>query len=188
MRKMWAAGAAIVACLALGALPVAGQEASPVSAVTGVDSGSTAVNIHIDPLECVEGEPGTVTYANGVRQLRGWTRHCRYDAYDPRFSGWSDIVHNADCYSEDRSKCIMWGTERASVYHPASGPSREGGVASLRAWSPAGASSRCPPAVSSSRVPNRTAPPRTAASSRGPWTGMGRSSLDVARARPQIPG
>jgi hypothetical protein len=34
---MWAAGAAIVACLALGALPVAGQEASPVSAVTGVD-------------------------------------------------------------------------------------------------------------------------------------------------------
>jgi len=78
-----------------------------------VDTRSTAVLIHIEEPECVTGEEeGTTTYANGVRQLRGWPRHCRYDVADPRFSGWSDIVHNADCYAADRSRCVMWGTER----------------------------------------------------------------------------
>jgi hypothetical protein len=99
-------------CLALGGLPAAGQEASLAAPTAGGDAGSTAVSIHIEEPECVEGDEGTTSYANGVRQLRGWTRHCRYDAYDPRFSGWSDIVHNVDCYSEDRSQCVMWGTER----------------------------------------------------------------------------
>jgi hypothetical protein len=74
----------------------------------GVDAVSTAVAIHIEEPECVTAEAGTTTYVNDVRQLRGWGRHCRYDA-DPRFSGWSDIVHNADCYGD---RCVMWGTER----------------------------------------------------------------------------
>jgi hypothetical protein len=73
---------------------------------------STAVNIHVEKVECVTGEAGTTDYVNGVRQMRGWTRHCRYDAADPRFSGWSDIVVNSDCYMADHSQCVRWGTER----------------------------------------------------------------------------
>jgi hypothetical protein len=49
---------------------------------------------------------------NGVRQLRDATRHCLYDAADPRFSGWSDIALDADIYAEDGSKVVRWGTER----------------------------------------------------------------------------
>ncbi len=112
MRRLWAAGAAIVVCLALGGLPEAGQEASAAPQSAGADAGSTAVLIHIEEPECVMDEAGTTTDANGVRQLRGFTRHCRYDSADPRLSGWSDIVHNVDCYSPDSSKCVMWGTER----------------------------------------------------------------------------
>jgi hypothetical protein len=112
MRRLWAATAAIVTCVALGGLPATGQEASPSPGPTVIYDASTAANIHIEEPECVTGEEGTTTFVNGVRQLRGWTRHCRYDAADPRFSGWSDIVHNVDCYSEDRSRCVMWGTER----------------------------------------------------------------------------
>jgi hypothetical protein len=112
MRRLWAAGVAIVMCLVLGGVPAVGQTASPVPPGSGADAGSTAVFIHIEEPECVTDDEGTTTFANGVRQLRGFTRHCRYDGADPRFSGWSDIVHNVDCYSDDRSKCVMWGTER----------------------------------------------------------------------------
>jgi hypothetical protein len=74
--------------------------------------GSTAVLIHIDEPECVTADAGTTTYVSGVRQMRGWGRHCRYDAADARFSGWSDIVVNSDCYSADNANCVRWGTER----------------------------------------------------------------------------
>ena len=73
---------------------------------------STAVLLHIEKPECVTAEAGTTNYVNGVKQLRGWGRNCRYDAADPRFSGWSDIVNNADCFSADNSNCVRWGTER----------------------------------------------------------------------------
>ena len=73
---------------------------------------STAVLIHIEKPECVTAEAGTTTYVNGVRQMRGWGKKCRYDTADPRFSGWSDIVVNSDCYSADNANCVRWGTER----------------------------------------------------------------------------
>jgi hypothetical protein len=75
---------------------------------------STAVAIHIESPECVTKpeEAGTTDVVNGVRQMRGWARHCRYDAADPRFSGWSDILVNSDCYLADYSRCVRWGTER----------------------------------------------------------------------------
>ena len=111
MRGMWAAGAAMVMCLAFGGLPAAGQGESPSPEPTAVYDASTAVNIHIEEAECVTGDQGATTYANGVKQLRGWTRHCRYDGADPRLSGWSDIVLNADCYAAG-SDCVRWGTER----------------------------------------------------------------------------
>jgi len=82
-----------------------------------VYDGASAVDTHFqegDPPDwaCeVDAAPAT-TYVNGVMQLRGATRHCRYDGADPRFSGLSDIVVNADCYSDDSSKCVRWGTER----------------------------------------------------------------------------
>jgi hypothetical protein len=81
---------------------------------TAVYDASTAVYVHIEEPECVTGQAGTKSTVNGVTQLRGWTRHCRYDGADPRFSGWSDIVLNVDCYSsfEEKSKCVLWGTER----------------------------------------------------------------------------
>jgi hypothetical protein len=97
---------------------------SPTAAPTAMDlslppsaaayDASTAVYIHIEEPECVTGQMGTTSIVNGVTQLRGWTRRCRYDAADPRFSGWSDIVLNVDCYSSfsEKSKCVRWGTER----------------------------------------------------------------------------
>ena len=116
MRRLWAAGAAMLVCLALSGLPAAGQEASPATPTVGGGAASTAVLIHIEEPEWVTypDEAGTTSDANGVRQLRGFGRDCRYDDADPRFSSWSDIVHNADCYSpgEDRSKCVVWGNER----------------------------------------------------------------------------
>lgn len=92
------------------AVPTATAPSAPQTA--SVYDSSTAVFIHIEEPECVTGDAGTTSYVNGVRQLRGWTRHCRYDAADPRFSGWSDIVLNADCYGADSSQCVRWGTER----------------------------------------------------------------------------
>jgi hypothetical protein len=112
MRRLWAAGAAFVTCLVLVGVSAVGQTESPAPSGSGADAASTSVLIHIEEPECVTGESGTTTDANGVRQLRGFTRHCRYDGVDPRFAGWSDIVHNVDCYSEDASRCVMWGTER----------------------------------------------------------------------------
>jgi hypothetical protein len=73
---------------------------------------STTVSIHIESPECVTDRAPTTTYVSGVRQMRDGTRHCRYDAADPRFSGWSDIVVNSDCYLADYSRCVRWGTER----------------------------------------------------------------------------
>jgi hypothetical protein len=81
---------------------------------TNVYDAATVVDIHIEEPECVtkpEEAPST-TYVNGVRQMRDGGRHCRYDTADPRFSGWSDIVANSDCYLADHSRCIRWGTER----------------------------------------------------------------------------
>ena len=94
------------------AAPTASDPSTPPS--PAVYDASTAVYVHIEEPECVTGEAGTTSIVNGVTQLRGWTRHCRYDAADPRFSGWSDIVLNVDCYSpfEEKSKCVRWGTER----------------------------------------------------------------------------
>jgi hypothetical protein len=73
---------------------------------------STAVAIHIEEPECVTDAEGTIDVVNGVRQMRGFTRHCRYDGADPRFTGWSDIVVDSDCYLADHSRCVRWGTER----------------------------------------------------------------------------
>jgi hypothetical protein len=94
------------------AAPAAMASSPQPSSVYG-DS-STAVSIHIEKPDCVTKpeEAGTTDVVNGVRQMRGWGRHCRYDAADPRFSGWSDIVVNSDCYLADYSRCVRWGTER----------------------------------------------------------------------------
>jgi len=92
------------------AAPTASDPSTPPS--PAVYDASTAVYVHIEEPECVTGEAGTTTYVNGVKQMRGWTRHCRYDGADPRFSGWSDIVLNSDCYLADNSQCVRWGTER----------------------------------------------------------------------------
>ena len=79
---------------------------------TPVYDASSAVAIHIEEPECKTDAAPATTVVSGVTQKRDGTRHCRYDAADARFSGWSDIVVNSDCYREDYSRCVRWGTER----------------------------------------------------------------------------
>jgi hypothetical protein len=55
MRRLWAAGAAIVMCLALGGLPVAGQEEAPATGPV-VFTGTTTCGV-TDPQEWATSDP-----------------------------------------------------------------------------------------------------------------------------------
>jgi hypothetical protein len=89
MRRLWAAAAAIVVCLALGGAPAVAEEASALPgepvAVTGMILGMCDV------------DAGTDTTVDSVKQWRGWTVTCRESMSDPRVSGLSQHDYNRDC-------------------------------------------------------------------------------------------
>ena len=103
MRRMWAAGAAIVMCLVLGAVPVGAQSPSPQDAAAWV-TGTVAC------LPRTEGTPSTV---DGVVQVRGLVLDCTLTMSDPRVSGTAARTYNEDCHPG--VGCVTWGSVEATL-------------------------------------------------------------------------
>jgi hypothetical protein len=111
IRGRWAVVTAtiLVACVAVGAAPTAGEDASAPPA------GSVAVAGSI--LGICDVDAGTDTTVDGVREWRGWTVTCRETMSDPRVSGLNQHRYSRDCrYSltpgdtDDVSPigCVTW--------------------------------------------------------------------------------
>ena len=80
MRRLWAASAAMMACLALGA-PVMAQEHT---LVTGTQ-------------ECPTFVEGTTSVVEGVERSRGYEFGCTFTLDDPRVSGDFSAQGDSDC-------------------------------------------------------------------------------------------
>ena len=94
MRRMWAAGAAVLVCLALGAMPVLAQEHTLV----------------IGTQECPTFVEGTTTVVGGVEQSRGYEFGCTLAMDDPRVSG--DLTAHGD------SDCLV-PNQQSQIFHEA---------------------------------------------------------------------
>jgi hypothetical protein len=99
MRRLRAAGAVIVICLAPG-LPAVAQEGSPVPAapvyVTGTES-------------CGDRSSPGRRMSNGVEHARGEVAECVDTMSDPRVDGaWVNTM-NGDCFGA-HTPCFLWGT------------------------------------------------------------------------------
>lgn len=105
MRRMWAAGAAIVMCLALGGVPVVAQEA------TGTPSASTTAAsvpaLVTGKEQCVSGGYSD-TNVNGVTRGQIPEFTCTITMSDPRVTGSAKGSLFDACYPA--SGCIYWGT------------------------------------------------------------------------------
>jgi hypothetical protein len=107
MRRMWAASAAMVACLALGAMTTTAQdETEPVGGNAWYVGTATCPEVV---------SPGTATYENGVEQVRDAVYDCMSATDAPRLNGPYTLHHNYDCYllttpTPGYSGCVMWGT------------------------------------------------------------------------------
>jgi hypothetical protein len=103
MRRMWAAGAAGLMCLALGGVPALAQEASnrpPVSPV--------AVSGTWDCTRTVPGRRGTSDGLMwGGTGVRGQVLACDLALSDPRVIGPTTITFNDDCFG---AECVFWGS------------------------------------------------------------------------------
>jgi hypothetical protein len=103
MRSLWAAGAAIVMCLALGGMPALAQ--SPVvqtewAAVTGT---STCGDVTT---------PGREQFATPPYTLSGQVMACTKTASDPRVSGAATTVLNVETWDPDLpANAVAWGDE-----------------------------------------------------------------------------
>jgi len=103
MRRLWAAGAAIVVCLALGGLPVLAQEASEnPSAPLAEQAVVTGTQVDCNPVKM-----WTTGYENGVSQRRDGVVACEMAMDDPRVSGMATVDYNSDGYGDD---WVNWGT------------------------------------------------------------------------------
>jgi hypothetical protein len=101
MRRLCAAGAAIVVCLAVGAVPALAQDETETAGgfwVTGTTISSVMV------------EAGTRTQVGDVTQTRGETFTDTMAMSDPRVSGTGTGTWNQDGYPGDIG--ISWGTYR----------------------------------------------------------------------------
>ena len=106
MRKLWAAGAAIVVCLALGGVPILAQdEAEPVASLPLVVTGNW---------DCTVLDRGTRGTSDGLVMgatgARDQTLDCVWTMSDPRVSGSVKATFNDDCFGTSAgSECIIWG-------------------------------------------------------------------------------
>ncbi len=105
MRTLWATGAAIVVCLALG-VPVAGQESPAHTGPVTVDVTQT----------CRLTTGFSSTYESGVELLRGGEISCDVAADDARLTGPLTVQVDCDCTV---AGCSCWGAT--------DGPQNEGG-------------------------------------------------------------
>ena len=108
MRRMWAAGAAVLICLALGAMPTLAQDE------VVVPGGAIAVSGTASAIPVGTGSSEDI---DGVREARAVGYEAVFDASDPRASGRGTMtldanVHpNADATAE-RGPEASWGTIR----------------------------------------------------------------------------
>jgi hypothetical protein len=108
MRRMWAAGAAIVVCLALGGVPVVAQEEAAVSGAAVAVTGTASA---------IPAGAGSSEEVDGVQQALGVTYQAVFDASDPRASGSGPMTMDASLYpnadpSAGRGPELSWGTIR----------------------------------------------------------------------------
>ena len=103
MRKVWAAGAAIVMCLALGVPALAQDETEPAGAVWVTGTAS-----------CPTVDPGTTTTVDGVEQVRGRVAECTFTSSDPRVAEPTTNNVNLDCFELTPAgageSCWGWGS------------------------------------------------------------------------------
>jgi hypothetical protein len=108
MRKLWAAGAAIVVCLALGGVPVAAQEASgEPSAASAMPDGPALVT---GTQTCAAGDPDSRTWDGPVLTGHNATINCTDVMSDERVSGPDSGEWNYVCHSDADMGCTYWGT------------------------------------------------------------------------------
>jgi hypothetical protein len=99
MRNLWAAGAVMAVCLAIGGMPALAQ-AETAGAVWVTGTGTPGVLV----------EAGTQTQAGDVLQTRGEVFTDTMEMSDPRVSGTGTGTWNQDWYPGDIG--ISWGTYR----------------------------------------------------------------------------
>jgi hypothetical protein len=94
MKRLWAAGAVVLVCLALGGVPAGAQSPAPAAAdpmapatVTGIERSTGSMGL------------GTTTYDRGVTRIEGATSTGVWEASDPRLSGEVTYVGNWHRYS-----------------------------------------------------------------------------------------
>jgi hypothetical protein len=110
MRRLWAAVAAAVLCLAFGGSPAATQSPVP-TGTTPAASGSvgpTAALVH-GTVSCSNVQDATTTSSNGVDSFRDQGIRCTYTASDPRVSGSALAQLSGDCYAD--AGCVYWDTQ-----------------------------------------------------------------------------
>ena len=107
MRRLSAASAAIVMCLAISGLPaLAQEETAPAGGNAWVVGTGTCPEMV---------SPGTTTFENGVEQVRDVILTCTNMTNDARLNGTYTVHHNYDCYElttpmPRHGGCVMWGT------------------------------------------------------------------------------
>jgi hypothetical protein len=89
MRRMWAAGAAIVLCLALGGIPVVAQSPSPAPARLALVTGT---------MDCFSMGTYTETSQNGATHGHLPDVSCSTRMSDPRVSGQVRLDLDGACY------------------------------------------------------------------------------------------
>jgi hypothetical protein len=110
MRRMWAAGAVAVTCLALGGVPALAQSPVP-TGVTPAASGSLApmaAQVH-GTVICENVQDATTMSANGVDSFRDQVIRCTYTASDPRVSGIAVAHLDGDFYADGFG--VYWDTQ-----------------------------------------------------------------------------
>lgn len=105
MRRMWAAGAAVVMSLVLGGAPGTAQQASGTPSGAPVPASAALVTGTADP--CTQ-TPGTTTTVDGVVQVRDMVQTCTVTMTDPRVSGTSTNHINWD--QPATGGYVEWGT------------------------------------------------------------------------------
>lgn len=94
MRRMWAAGLAMLVCLALGGLPVVAQSPSPGQS-PAAQAGYVAVTGTSD---CVLGTAGPMQLASPPYTLTNQVLKCDEVASDPRVTGQSTVAINIESW------------------------------------------------------------------------------------------
>ena len=108
MRRMWAASAAVVVCLALGGMPALAQEASEPSSELPLPMVTTGNG------DCTVLDRGTRGTSDGLVQgaegARDEILDCVLTMSDPRVSGTARLTFNDDCFVRPEGwGCIFWG-------------------------------------------------------------------------------